>query len=93
MSLIEREPLMLSFWECGHIEVDDGTAHACDGRDVCVAKWVNYVPADQLRGAVATLRDLVEFVEALDSKADDFGELRCVAEAKRIIATAGGSRP
>jgi hypothetical protein len=27
--------IVLSFWECGHVEIDDGSTHECDGRDVC----------------------------------------------------------
>lgn len=47
MSLIERDEVVLSFWECGHVEIDDGSTHECDGRDVCVvAEWKKYAPAD-----------------------------------------------
>lgn len=29
------QTLVLAFWECGHVEVDQGKTHECDGRDVC----------------------------------------------------------
>lgn len=29
----------LACWECGHVEIDDGSTHECDGRDVCMATY------------------------------------------------------
>lgn len=40
--------LTLAFWDCGHIEVDDGSVHACDGRDVCSATYRRVALASQM---------------------------------------------
>jgi hypothetical protein len=39
----------LAFWECGHVEVDRGKTHPCDGRDVCSATYRRVVLADDVR--------------------------------------------
>lgn len=42
--LRESGVIMLAFWDCGHVEVDNGREHACDGRDVCTATYERFVP-------------------------------------------------
>lgn len=44
--------VVLAFWECGHIEVDDGTTHECDGRDVCSATYHKFVSLDAVLKAL-----------------------------------------
>lgn len=51
------EPVMLAFWDCGHVEVDDGSAHECDGRDVCTATYHRLVPAEAFEFRVRWRRD------------------------------------
>lgn len=45
----------LAFWECGHVEIDQGKTHACDGRVVCSSTTRRVVladRADELQAAV-----------------------------------------
>lgn len=39
---------MVSEWDCGHVEIDQGEPHECDGRDVCSAERHPYVDIDRL---------------------------------------------
>jgi hypothetical protein len=90
MDVIERDAVVLSFWECGHIEIEDGSSHECDGRGVCVAKWRAYVPADPARRAVEALRQIVAHSEmpADESWPTAYGEV--VFMARDALDALGG---
>lgn len=86
MSYIEREPDENEGWQTIGSR-GRSIEQLRDERDA-LADALGRVD-QQLAGAVEALRDLVEFVESIDGKADDFGELIVVAKAKAVIAVAG----
>jgi hypothetical protein len=51
------QALTLAFWECGHVEVDQGKTHECDGRDVCSATYRQVLVVEQQHGDVHRCAD------------------------------------
>jgi hypothetical protein len=89
-SLGERgagEPVMLARWECGHVEVDDGSTHECDGRDVCSAKYFRVYTEDEVRALCERNAELVQRCTAEDGS--DLPPARVLAAALQEIADGG----
>lgn len=79
----------LAVWDCGHIEVDRGRPHGCDGRDVCSASAVDreYVAVNVLLSDWA-LSELDAQIEAI-LEDDDMPCLDDWRRALRAVLAAG----